>query len=119
MTILRVGDILAQQMSSPPDQLEQQTVSSISTQGQRLTRRWIIVMLALITIVLLGFAALVVRNFPLLIKQSKPIASSNNPLQLPRQDAPSALTLSNNQYVVYEQGGAIYVVSALDGRHLQ
>jgi hypothetical protein len=111
--------ILTQQMSRPPDQLEQQSAPAVSTQGQKFTRRWIILMLALITIVLLGFAALVVRNLPLLIKQSKPVAGSNNPLQLPRQGASPALTLSNSQYVVYEQAGAIYAVSALDGLHLQ
>jgi len=77
-------------------------------------------MLTLIMIVLLGFGALVVRNLPLLIKQSKPTPGSNNPLQIPRQGqgATSALSLTDKQYVVYEQGGAIYITSALDGKHL-
>jgi hypothetical protein len=109
---------LTQQIGRPPDQLQTQTAQSVSAQAQRFTRRWIILLLTLITIVLLGFAALVVRNVPLLITQSIPTPTSHNPLQLPQQDASAKLNLASNQYVVYEQSNALYVVSTLDGQHL-
>jgi hypothetical protein len=116
--VLRDGAILTQQVSRPPDQPQQHTTQTVSAQGQKFTRRWIIVMLALITIVLLGFAALIVRNIPLLIKQATPVSGSRNPLQPSHLNQGATLNLAGNQYVVFEQGGVMYVVSALDGRHV-